>query len=564
VNPTLQRLINYSRKYWRTLSIALVAATFYGLVAALPTYIIKHTVDDIFVQKYHHLIIPFMLLFLLFFVLKGVFQYITAYYMHWVGNKVVTDIRKDLFAAVIKFPISFFQQMTTGQLMSRFLNDTQMVQQAASMSIKNGVRSFFECLFLLGYAFMQSWRLTLILLVVGPFMILVIRSLGKSIKKASRGIAHENSVISGMLQEIFVGIREIKAFNGEQCETKRFFDQQDKCFNSIMRHVHEESLLPSLIECITMLGGGVAFYFATYQVLNGVMSAGQLAAFITAVLLSYQPIKRLVNVFSDVQYGLGAAEKLFSLMDTVYPASHNRTLRLENFKNALVFQKVSFAYDERKPIFTDSSLTIKKGECIGIVGPSGAGKSTLCDLMLGFIAPTTGTILVDNHDYNDITLADIRNMIGYVGQRTFLFNDTVLANVAYAHECNTKKTDDIKAACKAAHADEFIQHLPNNYLSLVGENGNALSGGQKQRITIARALLKNPEILIFDEPTSALDQESEHMIGQTIQELRGKKTLLIVSHRPSLLAYVDRVLHVQNGIIKEVTQPNKTNNAYQI
>jgi len=504
-----------------------------------------------------------MLLFLSFFILKGFFQYITAYYMHWVGNKVVTDIRKDLFAAVIRFPISFFQKTTTGELMSRFLNDTQMVQQAASMSIKNGVRSFFECVFLLGYAFMQSWQLTLIMLVVGPIMVVVIRCLGKTIKKASRGITQANSVISGMLQEIFVGIREIKAFNGEQSETNRFYAQQDKCFTSIMKHVHAESLLPSIIECITMLGGGVAFYFATYQVLDGVMSAGQLAAFITAILLSYQPMKRLVNVFSDVQYGLGAAEKLFSLMDMVYPASHGRSLSLTTFTNALVFQNVSFAYDEQKPIFSQSNLTIKKGECIGIVGPSGAGKSTLCDLLLGFIMPTGGKILIDDYNYQDIKLADIRNIIGYVGQRTFLFNDTVLANVAYADHSNADQAT-IKAACKAAHADEFIQQLPGNYLSLVGENGNALSGGQKQRITIARALLKNPEILIFDEPTSALDQESEQMIGQTIQELRGKKTLLVVSHRPSLLAYVDRVFQVQDGKITEISQSNKTKNAYQI
>ncbi|MFH0898731.1 MAG: ABC transporter ATP-binding protein [bacterium] len=552
----LQRLLNYSKQYKSKIILSIASASIYGLSAATPTYLIKHMVDDIFVKGMENLIVPIILLFILFFALKGFFMFLSSYLMHWVGNKVVIDIRKDLFDKIIYYPLSFFHQTTTGGLMSHFLNDVQMIQNAASSAIKNGVRSFFETIFLLSFAFIQNWKLALLMFIVGPAIAITIKRMGTKIKIASRAIQKEMGSISCMLQETFTGIRDIKAFSGEKIESGRFSAQLKQCFNSIMVNARIESLFPAFIEVIAMVGGSIAFYVATKQVLTGSITPGQMAAFFAAVLLCYQPLKRVIGVYSEVQYGLAAAERIFSIMDQVHPDLQSRNEVLDQFSGAITFENVSFKYNEQTPIFNNLNITIKKGECVGIIGPSGVGKSTLCDLLLGFLQPSSGKILISNKDLSHISFDSLRTKIGYVSQRTFLFNDSIKRNVAYSLPEATDNT--IIAACKAAHAHEFIQHIPQNYNALVGENGALLSGGQKQRLTIARALLKDPDILIFDEPTSSLDHNSELIIQEAIAEPAKKKTLFIVSHRPSLLKNVDRILKIEHQNIQEVS-PFKDN-----
>jgi subfamily B ATP-binding cassette protein MsbA len=478
-------------------------------------------------------------------------MYLTSYYTYWVGNKVINDLRHDLFNKVIYFPISFFQSSSTGELMSHFLNDILMIQNVSSMVVREGVRSVFEAIFLLSFAFYQNWRLTLLMLIVGPLITTAIRKIGRARKNASIAIQLEMGKISNMLQESFVGIREIKAFNGEPVEQKRFNNRIEQCFLSIMRSVHIEALAPALIEAFAMTGCCLVFYVAVRQVIAGVISAGALTSFVAAVILAYQPIKKLVTLYSEIQYGLAAADRIFLLMDRTFPALSNRYISLKNFSNKIELLDVSFSYSQDIAVFSNVTFSISRGESIGIIGPSGAGKSTLCDLLLGFIVPTSGKILIDGKDITKISFIDLRALIGYVGQKMFLFNDTVYNNVIYGSS-NINYEKVIKSCC-AAHADEFIQKLSNKYEEIVGENGALLSGGQKQRMTIARALLKDPEILIFDEATSALDQESEQMIRLAIQEIKGDKTLIIVSHRQSMLELVDRVFSVQNKSIQEIS-----------
>lgn len=552
----LQRVLSYTKHYWKTLFFSIIYATLFGVVSALPTWLLKHTVDDLFIKQHRHLIIPFIAGFMLFFALKGVFMYLSSYYMHWVGNKVVNDLRNDLFSKIVHFPMSFFQNTTTGKLMSHFLNDIQMIQVVAANVVKDGVRSFFEAIFLLGIAFYQNWQLSLVMLVVGPFIGITIGMMGKSRKKASQAIQLEMGKISNMLQESFVGIREIKAFNAENAEINQIKTLLNRCFTSIMRNVQIEAFAPACVEIIAMVGCGVVFYIAAQQILNGSITAGQLTSFAAATILAYQPLKKLINIFGDVQYGLAAADRIFTLMDHVPPTTHHHTKDLTEAQHTIRWESVSFGYHEHTTVLADVNLTITPGESIGIVGASGTGKSTLCDLLLGFISPTSGKILFNNTNITDISYASLRARIGYVGQRPFLFNDTIYNNILYARPQATE--EDIVKACKAAHADEFIRNLPNGYHTIVGENGTLLSGGQKQRITIARALLKDPEILIFDEATSSLDHDSECNIRKAIEELRGNKTLIIVSHRPTMLENVDRVLTIQNKTIAELSTPQKT------
>ena len=574
---SLNRILSYTKKYWFYLLISVITASLYGIFSAAPTYIIKYTVDDVFINKSAHLLIPFIIGFVFLFALKGIFMYLSAYYMNWVGNKVINDIRYDLFEKIIYYPISFFQEKTTGQLMSHFLNDIQMIQNASSSAIKNGVRSFFEAIFLLGVAFTQNWKLACLMLLVGPAIGITIQRVGKAIKKASIKIQKSMGNISSMLQEVFVGVREVKAFNGEEIEKERLNKNLNECFSSIMKNVHVDSLAPAFIETIAMFGSSFVFYIAAMQIMNGSITAGQLTSFFASILLSYQPLKRLINVYSEIQYGLAAGDRVFELMDKTYKTQQQNSSQINLAQTSLAqtslaqtslaqmknkiekekiqeinFQNVSFEYNSDAKIFNNSNLTINKNDRIGIIGPSGSGKSTLCDLLLGFIAPTKGKIFINNYDISNIPVAILRNKIGYVGQKTFLFNDTVLANVTYSQK--NKSFDDVIKACKAAHADEFIQNLPQQYNTIVGENGNKLSGGQKQRLTIARALLKNPEILIFDEATSALDHESENMIRLAIEEIGQKKTIIIISHRLSFIEKMDRIFAIKNHQVKEISK----------
>lgn len=551
---TLNRVLNYTKKYWKFLLLSVATASFYGIFAAAPTYLLKHAVDDIFIKQLNNLLIPFIIGFVSLFALKGLFMYLSNYYMNWVGNKVINDIRMDLFKKIVHFPISFFQEKTTGQLMSHFLNDIQMIQQASSSAIKNGVRSFFEAIFLLGVAFSQNWKLAIIMLFVAPIIGITIKKMGASVKKASVTIQKNIGNISSMLQEVFVGIREVKAFNGEEIEINRFKNLLIKVFSSIMRNVQIESFGPAFIETISMLASGVVFYVAAHQIINGTITAGELTAFFAAVLLSYQPLKRLINIFAEVQYGLAAAERVFNVMDKVYPAliRNNDSTLNSNIIKEIEFKNVNFSYNNDAQVLNNINLKLNQGESIGILGPSGSGKSTFCDLLLSFINPTSGKILLDGMNIEKIPLTVIRKRIGYVGQKTFLFNDTILENVSYSQ--TNKNLNATIDACKMAHIDNFIQQLPEKYNTIVGENGNKLSGGQKQRLTIARALLKSPEILIFDEATSALDQESENSIRLAIEEISKQKTVIVISHRLSFIEKMDRILMVQDKSIVEITK----------
>ncbi|MCK4517424.1 ABC transporter ATP-binding protein, partial [Candidatus Babeliales bacterium] len=544
-----------TKKYWGRLALSIGTATFYGLFSAAPTYALKHTIDNVFVHRHEDLIIPFIACFVLLFALKGVFAYASSYYMHWVGNRVVNDIRIDLFDKIVHFPLSFFKKKTTGELMSHFLNDIAMIQVASSNAVKNGVRSFFEATFLMGVALFQNWRLALLSFLVAPLIIFSIKRMGKAVKAASRVIQQEMGSISAVLQETFVGIREVKIFKGEQLEHERFGKRLSLYFRSAMRNVRIEAFAPAFIETIAMFGSSFVFYIAARQVLDGSITPGELTSFFAATLLAYQPIKRLINTYAEVQYGLAAADRIFALMDQTYPALHERTLTIPSFKNEIRFEHVSFSYKkdpqgQNTPVLRDVTFTIKRGERIGLVGPSGSGKSTFCDLLLGFIEPTGGRILLDGQEITKVSLASLRSLIGSVSQQTFLFNDTILENVKYSSRDASEQ--DLMLACRRAHAHEFIDNTSHGYQTNVGENGSLLSGGQKQRLTIARTLLKDPDILIFDEATSALDQQSEEMISLAIEEISQTKTVIVVSHRLSFIEKMDRVFSIQDGRFVEV------------
>ncbi len=556
MNTTLKRILSYSTKYWHQLAISMVSTVMFGICSATPSYLIKHAIDAVIGARAMHLLLPFVTTFIALYVVKGFFMYFSGYYMEWVGNRVVGDMRTDLFSKIVNFPLAFFKRKTTGELMAHFLSDIELVQYAASRSMRNGVRSVFEASALLIVAFMQNPPLTLLMFLVGPVIGIGITVMGKKMRKTIKSTQTHMGQLSSTLQETIVGIREIKASSNEGTETARFGSSINTYFNSLMKNVQAVSITPALVEIIAMTGVGCVFYLAVRQVIAGTITPGALGSFFAALILAYQPMKRIINAYAEVQAGIAAADRIFAVMDEQYsPATVAGTRTLTHVNRSINLQNVSFAYDQPSPrlrragaenVLSNLTLNIAKGERVGIVGPSGCGKSTLCDLLMGFITPTSGSITIDGMDLKTITPASLRSQIGYVSQRPFLFNDTIAANVAYAKPQATQQ--EIEAACRTAQAHDFITKLPAGYNTIVGEDGGLLSGGQKQRITIARALLKDPAILLFDEATSALDSASEKLVADAIRNISGK-TVIVITHRLQLLHAVDRVLSLDGGML---------------
>ena len=554
VNNTLKRILSYTTKYWHQLAISMVSTVMFGICSATPSYLIKHAIDSVIGARAMHLLLPFVTTFIALYVIKGFFMYFSGYYMEWVGNRVVGDIRTDLFSKIVNFPLAFFKRKTTGELMAHFLSDIELVQYAASRSMRNGVRSVFEASALLIVAFMQNPSLTLLMFLVGPLIGIGVTVMGKKMRKTIKSTQAHMGQLSSTLQETIVGIREIKASSNEGTETARFGESINTYFKSLMKNVQAVSITPALTEIIAMTGVGCVFYLAVRQVIAGTITPGALGSFFAALILAYQPMKRIINAYAEVQAGIAAADRVFAVMDEQYsPATVAGTRVLSQVNRGINLQNVSFAYDQPSPrlrragaenVLSNLTLSIAKGERVGIVGPSGCGKSTLCDLLMGFITPTSGSITIDGMELKTITPGSLRSQIGYVSQRPFLFNDTIAANVAYAKQDATQA--EIEAACKTAQAHEFIQKLPAGYNTIVGEDGGLLSGGQKQRLTIARALLKDPAILLFDEATSALDSTSEKLVADAIRNIQNI-TVIVITHRPQLLHAVDRVLTLEGG-----------------
>lgn len=535
------RLISYVNPYKRQLIWASIAASLFGLVSAAPTFLLQYTVDELFVKRMTHLVIPFAGLFLATFLLKGLFMYWAAYTINWVSSHIINDIRKEFLSRIIHFPLSFFKNNPSGKLISLFLNDMSMLHLVAANTIKNGLKSIFEALCLFGVAFYQDWSLTLLTLLIAPVIIWSVRRIGKSVKKASHNAQEAVSDISRTLHDIFGGIREVKVYHGEEKGLIVFNHKQQDYFKKHMRNVHLESLGPAWIEGSAMLGCTFVFYIAANQVLNGSISAGQLTSFLASMVLAYQPIKRLVGIYGEIQTALAAAERVFAITDIV-PATENIAIpAYRGFTQSLQLQNVSFGYISHNFILEDLYLTIPKGSKIGIMGSSGAGKSTLCDLLLGFIQPQRGKILVDGIEYRG--LRDVLN-ISYVSQHSFLFDASIKENIAYSVAGATDA--DIIDAAQQALIHDFIEKLPHKYETPVGENGAFLSGGQKQRIALARALLKKPELLILDEATSALDVTTEQLITQAIKDLSSDCTVIAISHRPTLMQAMDEVFVLEH------------------
>ncbi|MFZ5864818.1 MAG: ABC transporter ATP-binding protein [Thermodesulfobacteriota bacterium] len=544
-----RRLLQYLRPYRAKLLLAgfcMIGVA--GMTAAL-AWLVQPAMDKIFFEKdlSELYLIPAKVA--LVYILKGVFDFAQYYLMAYVGQSVIRDLRDELYERLEQMSLAFFVRRSTGELISRMTNDVALVQGAMTSAITGAVRDAVTVVALVFVVFYRDFWLALIAMCVFPLAIYPLLQFGRKIKRYSRRMLVSLEDITARLTETIAGIRIVKAFAMEDYERERFRRENQKLFNSFMRRFKVRALSNPVMETLGGLGACVVLAYGGYQVITGQSTQGTFFSFLAAVLLLYEPIKRINEVNMTVQEGVSAGERIFELLDTPPDvADRAETGPLHAVEREITYYGVGFTYDEQ-PVLRDINLTVKVGEAVAIVGESGSGKSTLLDLLPRFYDVTAGSIRIDGTDVRDVTQRSLREKVGIVTQQTILFDDTVRNNIAYGRP--DLPLDKIIAAAQAAHAHGFISSLPNGYDTMIGENGIKLSGGERQRIAIARAILKDPPILILDEATSNLDSDSEQAVQKALEVLMEGRTTLVVAHRLSTIRNVDRIYVLAGGSIVE-------------
>ena len=493
----------------------------------------------------------FCALVFLIFLIKNLFWYIQSFLIVRVEQGVIMDIRNKLYSHFHLLPLEYFHGQRTGVLISRITNDITLVRGAVANGFAEALRQGFLMLVYLFLVFWASWKLAIIALLLFPPAILIIGKFGQKVRKSSVITQEKMGSMTSVLQETISGIRVVKAFVMEKFEIKKFVDTSRDYFKTMVKLTRVGSLGPPLTEILGVFGAVLLLWFAGKDILAGNLDPGRFFLFLFAMLSLMQPIRSISHLNIDIQQGIAAAKRIFEVLDT-QPKIKNRpdAVRKVSLDKNVVFDRVSFSYDGEKPVLSDISFEVKAGEVVALMGPSGAGKSTLMDLLIRFYDPIKGEIKIDGIDLRKVELRSLRNLIGIVTQETILFNDTVWNNIAYGYE-NAAESRVYEAA-KAANAHSFIMATPEGYQTIIGDRGVKLSGGEKQRLAIARALFKNPPILIFDEATSSLDSESEALVQEAIDRLMKGRTVFVIAHRLSTIQNVDKIVVLEHGRIVQM------------
>lgn len=545
------RLLSYVRPYWKAFALAVV-----GMVATAATEpvfpaIMKYLLDRGFQTDDARMVWLIPTGIVLLFLVRSLFVYFTGYLMMWISSRVVTDLRRAMFARLITLPTQHFDQHSAGQLISRLVYDVSHVSEAATSALVTMVRESLTALALLGYLLYLDWKLTLVTLTIGPVIALTVKSFGKRMRAASQKSLQSMRLISHTIEESAKAHKVVKIFGGQIHQARRFEDATEQFRRAQMR----EAIPASATTPITHIAAAIAVAVITYLALSQTTgkagaSAGGFVSFITAMLLLISPLKQLTTISTTLQKGLAAAESVFDLLD-MPEESDGGHRPLGHARGDITFEGVRFSYPGAERLaLNDVSFTVAAGQTVALVGASGGGKTTISALIPRFYHASSGRILVDGIDIQDLTLLSLRQNIALVSQDVVLFNDSVEANIAYG-TLGTHSRDDVIRAARAAHAWEFIEQLPDGLDTMIGENGARLSGGQRQRIAIARALLKNAPILILDEATSALDTESERQVQAALAVLMKDRTTLVIAHRLSTIEHADRILVLDQGRIVE-------------
>jgi subfamily B ATP-binding cassette protein MsbA len=587
---TYFRILAYVRPYWKHLLLTILFSLFYAIFNGISVYLVIPLLDTLFQESSAiqsvdststgetassivpdfiidlkdsivswftdfvyvgdkiDILLKICLLILLVFFLKNVFGYLQAYFMAYIEYASMNELRNSTYKHLHKLPLSFFKKEKVGNLISRITIDILKVQESISATFNNLVKEPFTILVFLVMAVSISWKLTLIAMVILPISMLVILWIGFKVRARSTTVQEKLADITSVLQETISGVKVVKAFGMEPYENKKFASETKNFLKTVLKVVRIRNSASPVTELISVIVGAVIIYYGGILILTeSVISASLFMGFLLVIFQMMRPIKELSTVNNRIQEASAAADRVFEILDIV-PEIKNipNAKTLVEFKDSIVFENVSFKYnDSDEWILKDISFNVSKGDIIALVGPSGGGKSTLVDLIPRFYDPAEGRLLIDNTDSKQFTIESLRSKMGIVTQETFLFNASIKQNIAYGLE--DYPFEKIVEVAKTANAHNFIIESSDGYDTIIGERGVKLSGGQRQRITIARALLKNPEIMIFDEATSALDSESEILVQEAIERLMKNRTTFVIAHRLSTIRNANKILVIDNG-----------------
>ncbi|QWU80023.1 lipid A export ATP-binding/permease protein [Campylobacter novaezeelandiae] len=537
----LIRFKPFYKQYWKYFLFAIMGMLFASLGTAASAYVIKPILDDIFINKSLNLlyITPFFI-FIVYF-LKNLGAYLQSYYTSFIGIDILRILRSRVLENLLRLDMMFFKRYRKGELISRCTNDINALQSIVANIIPDFLRELITAIGLLSVVIYQSPTLAFFALIVLPVAIFPLVWFARKLKKYAKITQEKNSDLLSRLSEIFSNIEIIKVNNAENKEKLRFSKENDELSKVILKSVRVTSLTSPIMEIIGSFGVSIVIIVGGREVIHGNMSVGTFFSFITALFMIYAPIKRLSYLYGMLQTTIVASERTFYLLD-LKPEIKGGDKRLENISD-LLFKNVHFSYESGKEILKGLDFYLKKGEILAFVGPSGGGKSSIVGLILHFFRRNSGDIFINNHSIDDFSLQSLRSKISLVTQDIYIFNDTIAQNVAYNEEFNENKVIEV---LKLANAYEFSMQMGGIHSKLY-ENGKNLSGGQKQRIAIARALYKNPDMLIFDEATSALDNESEKVIINTIESLKKDRLIIMIAHRLSTIENADKIAVIDKG-----------------
>jgi subfamily B ATP-binding cassette protein MsbA len=544
-----KRLLQLAKPHASKFILAMFCMLVVGATTSALAFLVKPALDEIFLKRNSDMLTWIPVAVIAIFLIKGACNYTQTILMSFIGQRVIADLRNNLYRRIQMQSLSFFTKNPTGILMSRITSDVGYVQGAVSEAVTSLLKDSFTLICLVFVIFYRDWQLAIIAMFVFPLTIYPIAKFGAKMRNIATRTQVTMGSLTTLLQETISGTRIVKAFSMEEYENRRFAKESEHLFKLALKSVSVSAVSSPFMEFLGGIGIAAIIFYGGYQVIRGVSTPGTFFSFLTALIMLYEPVKRLTNVNNTIQQGIAGAVRVFSIIDIVPDIKNDAdAIELPKISRGIDIRDVTFCYEET-PVLKNINLSIKAGEVVAFVGMSGGGKTTLVNLIPRFYDVSQGQILIDGHDIRHVTIESLRGQIGIVTQQTILFNDTVRNNIAYG---NIEKTDeDMIQAAKAANAHDFIMNLPKGYDTVIGEQGAKLSGGERQRISIARALLKDAPILILDEATSSLDTEAEIEVQDALEYLMKGRTTLIIAHRLSTIRNAHRILVLANGEIVE-------------
>lgn len=546
----LSKLYKYVRPYWKQMALAAIMLTLWSLISLGLPYAARYLVDSIFVTYSKQELNRMTLILIGSFIFQAAIGYGQNYLLLFLGQRVIADLRLSIQQHLLYLPLRFFKESRVGEIVSRVTNDVTTLQGVLTETPLALLRQLVTIIGGITLMALMNWQLTLLIFAIIPPIVVLAVFFGRRVEQLSTQVQDRLANAISALEESISGIRIVKSFTQERYEQRRFKDRIEKTFDITMDRTRMRAAFIPLVSLLGFAAVTAIMWIGGQFVLNKTLTPGELVAFIFYMFMVASPLGEFAGIYSQIREAIGAASRIFEIMEMPFePEQSEDAEEMPPIKGKVTFQNVSFGYDENELVLRDINLDVEPSEVIALVGPSGVGKTTMVNLIPRFFDPDSGRIEIDGHPIMDVTLQSLRSQLGLVPQETFLFGGTIADNIAYGKPDADR--EEVVGAAKAAYAHGFIEELPQGYETEIGERGVKLSAGQRQRIAIARALLKNPRILILDEATSALDTESEQMVQKALEVLMKNRTTFVIAHRLSTIRNADRILVLEKGRIVE-------------